>query len=640
MSSERERAAMGSPIARGRRGVAPILLAVVVVVAAVVIVVGGLYAVGTFNSTSSGSAPTSTYTVTYTETGLPSGTSWSVTLFGTPHLLTSNTATFSLADGTYPYTVDTASGFTASPSGGTVVVAGAALSVPITFTPFGVATYTATFSERGLPAGTSWSATLAGSTQTSTTTSLAFSEANGTYSYTLGAVSGYDESPSSGSVTISGASVSLTISFTNIVTYSVVFTETGLTGGTSWTVTLSGVSQSSSTSTITFSELNGSYSYSVSPVSGYTSTPSSGSVKVAGIPAGVPITFTSSSTPTIAIAYTTQLVLNVSSGKDILIVNMTSIHNSGYSSFYVNPLFFEVTTGGVSYSYDPSTFELADQLPDVTVLNNGTTSGALAFLIPSGPSGFSMNYSGFSSYNIEWVNDGTSSSVVVTVTYTTQLVPNVSPGNDILIVNMTSIHNSGYSSIYVSPGEFEVTTAGVPYSIDPSTFELADQLPAVELQNHGRTSGAVAFLIPSGSSGYTMSYSGAGYYNVNWVNDGTSSSVVVTIKTSTYTASNISYNTPSPGYEYLIVNLTVNDRGYTSFGVGPPDFTVTTGGVTYTWDVATFSLNDALQGVNLQNGETASGAVAFQVPIGSSGYTFTYSTGVSGLYYNIDWVSA
>ncbi len=87
----------------------------------------------------------------------------------------------------------------------------------------------------------------------------------------------------------------------------------------------------------------------------------------------------------VKIAYTTE-TYPASSGEEILIVNMT-IQSEGASGFYVNPLNFNLTTGGTSYSYDSSTFELASVLPDdVTLQSNGTTSGAIAFLIPSGSS--------------------------------------------------------------------------------------------------------------------------------------------------------------------------------------------------------------------------------------------------------------
>ena len=161
-------------------------------------------------------------------------------------------------------------------------------------------TYTVTFTESGLPSGTSWSVTLGGSTKTSTTATITFSEPNGGYSFTVGTITGYSSSPSSGSITVNGANVNQAITFTAIP-YSVTFTESGLPSGTSWSATFNGNTQSSTTTTITFSNIiHGTYSYSIGAVSGYTASPSSGSITVSGANVNQAITF-SSSTQTAAI---------------------------------------------------------------------------------------------------------------------------------------------------------------------------------------------------------------------------------------------------------------------------------------------------------------------------------------------------
>ncbi len=156
-------------------------------------------------------------------------------------------------------------------------------------------TYAVTFSESGLPSGTSWSVALNGAMK-SGTGSIVFTEPNGTYSFSVGAVSGYTASPTSGSFTVSGVAVSKAITFTALPPgqYSLIFTETGLPAGTSWSVTLNGSTKSSTTATITFQEPNGSYAFTVGSVSGYTASPSSSSVKVTGAAVSQSITFTSS----------------------------------------------------------------------------------------------------------------------------------------------------------------------------------------------------------------------------------------------------------------------------------------------------------------------------------------------------------
>ena len=74
--------------------------------------------------------------------------------------------------------------------------------------------YGVTFTESGLPSGTPWYVTLNGITQTSSSNSITFSEYDGLYSYTIGSVSGYTDSPSSGSVYVSGGSSPITIEYT------------------------------------------------------------------------------------------------------------------------------------------------------------------------------------------------------------------------------------------------------------------------------------------------------------------------------------------------------------------------------------------------------------------------------------------
>ena len=244
------------------------------------------------------SPPPSTYTVTFTESGLPSGTSWSVTLNGTPGASSTSSIVFSnLLNNTtgYAFTVGAVSGYTASPSSGSVVVNGANVTRAIAFTKSsGPTQYSVTFAESGLPTGTSWSVILNGTTKTSATTTLTFSEPNTTYSYTVTSVSGYSDNPSSGSITVNGGPTGASITFTAIPagSYSVTFGETGLPTAANWSVTLSGKTTSATGSTITFTEKNGTYNYSVTAPTGYTANPSSGSLTVAGKAISQSLTFT------------------------------------------------------------------------------------------------------------------------------------------------------------------------------------------------------------------------------------------------------------------------------------------------------------------------------------------------------------
>jgi len=82
-------------------------------------------------------------------------------------------------------------------------------------------------------------------------------------------------------VKVSTASVTERISFSQ-QTYSATFTESGLPSGSSWSVSFSGITQYSTTDEVAFSEVVGTYSYSISPPPGYFASPSSGSITVEG----------------------------------------------------------------------------------------------------------------------------------------------------------------------------------------------------------------------------------------------------------------------------------------------------------------------------------------------------------------------
>jgi hypothetical protein len=76
--------------------------------------------------------------------------------------------------------------------------------------------YGVSFSETGLKSGTPWSVTLNGETESSTTSTIAFSEPNGTYSYSVSYIPGNTSSPSSGEITVNGANIKKIIGFSSI----------------------------------------------------------------------------------------------------------------------------------------------------------------------------------------------------------------------------------------------------------------------------------------------------------------------------------------------------------------------------------------------------------------------------------------
>jgi hypothetical protein len=87
------------------------------------------------------------------------------------------------------------------------------LSTTLTVTSVKPIGYSVTFTETGLAAGTNWSVAISGAQHYSTGSSIVFTEPNGTYSYTVVALSGYTTSQSSGNVIVSGNAVLVTVAF-------------------------------------------------------------------------------------------------------------------------------------------------------------------------------------------------------------------------------------------------------------------------------------------------------------------------------------------------------------------------------------------------------------------------------------------
>lgn len=235
-----------------------------------------------------------TYNVTFTESGLPNSTEWWVNL--TNHQTSkssTNFVSFSEPNGTYDYTIATMDKMYTS-VGGSLAVKGIMVSETVSFT---LVIYSVTFTETGLPIGPEWWVNVTGHVLNgSTPATIAMNLSNGTYPYTVATT---DKSYRSlgGVFTVSGASVSESVTF-NLVTYPITFTETGLPAGTEWWVGVNQVppfSFNSSTTGLGFEAPNGTYSFTVGSVSGYTVNLSAGSFTVNGAPVQLPIAFTPTS---------------------------------------------------------------------------------------------------------------------------------------------------------------------------------------------------------------------------------------------------------------------------------------------------------------------------------------------------------
>jgi hypothetical protein len=228
------------------------------------------------------------YTVRFNESGLPTGTAWSVELGSDLVSSATSLVGFAVPNGTLAYAVQPVGGYSVVPSSGSVNVSGGNVHVGVTFT---AVTYPVDWTETGLPTGTQWSVTVNGATLQDTTSRLAGVEPNGTFLFTVGAVPGFVAFPATGHVTITAGGVIVTISFSPFE-LAVTVTETGLPAGTFWAVTLGGTFQTGSTASLLFAKPNSTFSYRVTAVAGYTVTPKSGNLTVAGAPVALGVVFT------------------------------------------------------------------------------------------------------------------------------------------------------------------------------------------------------------------------------------------------------------------------------------------------------------------------------------------------------------
>ncbi|MEM0129144.1 MAG: hypothetical protein QXG65_03150 [Thermoplasmata archaeon] len=210
------------------------------------------------------------YSLTFRESGLPSGSPWSVRITGPVNQTVNGTGPIlsaSVSNGTYRWSAATAiAGYVPVPSNGSVDVAGVNGSVSVAFLPlYGVAV-----SASGLPATVRWTVSVKGpinATETGTGPRLTLRLTNGTYSFAV-AAAGWQPSPATGTFTVSGPGGSFPVNFSQVV-YPVTFRESGLPNGT-WTVSVNGTAYTVAAGAPIAADLpNGTFSYAIGPISGW-----------------------------------------------------------------------------------------------------------------------------------------------------------------------------------------------------------------------------------------------------------------------------------------------------------------------------------------------------------------------------------
>ncbi len=337
------------------------------------------------------------FSVTFSETGLPAATNWSVTLFGadagfggwanpgragpdcyqnlTQNSSNTSTVGFLLQNGSYgfelPNVTAGANLYVADPGAGTVSVDGASVTIDVAFSA--VPLFAVTFSESGLAAGAFWSVQLWGSSggayNGSNTPTVGFELPNGTYQFRVaGPYYGWPcglISPQFGSFTVNGAALTIDITFATETTYTVTFAESGLPAGTNWSVGLFGGSargggwggggwgaqfNGSANTTINFTVPDGTFAFFVGNVTVgsqlFVPSPASGNVAVDGAPVTVDVTFAA-----------------------ITLYNVTLVESGLPNGTFWSAFLFNATLGGAW---------------------NGTWNTSLSFLVPNGTYAFGI----------------------------------------------------------------------------------------------------------------------------------------------------------------------------------------------------------------------------------------------------------
>ena len=227
------------------------------------------------------------YTVRFNETGLPSGTAWSVSINGTSVPANGSTVATALTNGTYSYSVGTVSGYRSTPTSGTLVVNGSAVTVGIRYARL----FAVNFTESGLPTGTAWSVVLNGSRSSSSSATITFRTVNGSYPYRVDNITGWVAQPKQGNLSVAGADLQVPIAWAQ-PTSNVTFEESGLPAGTSWGVSVGATTHRSTLPTIDFNLTDATYQYSVLDVPGWNTSRPTGSFTLQGQPILIQVNWT------------------------------------------------------------------------------------------------------------------------------------------------------------------------------------------------------------------------------------------------------------------------------------------------------------------------------------------------------------
>ncbi|MGC8618695.1 MAG: hypothetical protein ACP5UZ_08200, partial [Thermoplasmata archaeon] len=227
--------------------------------------------------------------VSFQQQKLPSGNTWYVNITGGGTFYSSNgTIFFMEINGTYSYNISSGNKlYRPIPYRGSFIPNTTNFPIRITFS---LVTYPVTFSETGLTNGTIWSVTINNDTRISTNGTIVYKLNNGSFDYSIQPIPGFSADTYAGNLTVNGSFLVQSVSWT-LVTYYINITQSGLTAGKRWSVTLQGktfngvpvsVTLNTTRTSVVFQEPNGTYNYTINAPFGYTGTHMTGKVIING----------------------------------------------------------------------------------------------------------------------------------------------------------------------------------------------------------------------------------------------------------------------------------------------------------------------------------------------------------------------
>ena len=202
-----------------------------------------------------------TYTVTFQESGLPSGTTWYVNITGMASSgpITINSYSIDLTNGTYLFAISTSDKNYAPSYNNSFTVKGSNASIPVAFKPV---IYDIQFNSMNLPSGDIWYVNISGQHGSGPITSSTYTVylQNGSYSFSVASANKIYAPSYVSAFTVNGSSLTIPVTFTEIL-YNLTIQESGLPTGTEWNLTFDGTIYQLTNASYIFSVPNGTYSF-------------------------------------------------------------------------------------------------------------------------------------------------------------------------------------------------------------------------------------------------------------------------------------------------------------------------------------------------------------------------------------------